>query len=380
MNSNYKLSEKAVCFFAVLISFLTLSLQGFAGEIQIGSEIPDKQVNLTYAYETREASLYEFKNERVLLIAFIPSVSPRNEYASIMASAFDAYFAEGLSFGENINKAYDELSIAVVSYDGPDDLAEYGWNMNFNFPMISDKDKSLSEVFGVEEFKSDNASAKVFIVGKDNKIKYAEQYYRGEGEKLKTVKKELFTLLGVEVPELTENRYAPLMTGDDARDFAFKYVNMGKDGEVAVSNYSEGSLSELKGKNILLGFYPAPFSFSCSGEIISYDEMMVEAVEPENNSAGTESFKDLEVLMVSSENTGILKKWMTSMNFENIKFLSDDNAEIAAKYNSFFFDRGYNRRTIFLINKEGKVAYIDWDYQVNDEDLALLKDEIRKLN
>lgn len=380
MNSNIKLSETAVRFFAVLICFLSLPIMGFAGEITTGSEMPDKQVSLIYPYQTSDMSLYEYKKDRVMLIAFVPSVSKLNDYADIMTSAFDAYFAEGLSFGHNVNKAYEELSVAVVSYESPEELANYSMQMDFNFPLICDKNQAVTNAFGIEEFKGDNGSAKVYIVGKDNKVVYAEEYYRGEGEKLKAVEKKLFEMLAIPAVEYTDERYSTLMTGDEARDFAFEYVNMGKDGYSTETGHSTGSLSEFKGKNILLGFYPAAFSYSCSGEIISYDDMITEYSAPENNSAGTESFKDLEVLMVSSGNTALLQRWMNAMNFGNVKLVSDSDAQIAAKYNSFYFEMGYNQRTIFLIDKDGKIAYIDWDYKVNDEDLAILKNEIRKLN
>ena len=64
------------------------------------------------------------------------------------------------------------------------------------------------------------------------------------------------------------------------------------------------------------------------------------------------------------------------MDINNVKLVSDDNGEISMKYNSYDM-MGWNKRSVFLINKDGKVQYIDWDYNVNNEDdFGILKEQL----
>ena len=82
--------------------------------------------------------------------------------------------------------------------------------------------------------------------------------------------------------------------------------------------------------------------------------------------------------MVSVSNADILSKWKNDMNFQNIKLVNDVNGEISMMYNSYS-QYGYNKRTVFLVDKEGKVSYINWDYKVDEDDFALMKDRITAL-
>jgi peroxiredoxin len=155
---------------------------------------------------------------------------------------------------------------------------------------------------------------------------------------------------------------------------------------VTVSDFStggsvqqSGSLSDLIGKkNILLGFYPAPFSMGCGMELSTFDYMV--AGENSDVKMPEEFTKDLEILMVSNEGLEMLANWFENMNFKNVKLISDLNIDISSKYNSFNFFNGYNNRTIFLIDKQGVLRYIDWDYNVVDKDLKQLQEEIMKLD
>jgi alkyl hydroperoxide reductase subunit AhpC len=83
--------------------------------------------------------------------------------------------------------------------------------------------------------------------------------------------------------------------------------------------------------------------------------------------------------MVSNEGMDMLSNWFENMSFKNVKLISDLNIGISSKYNSFNYFNGYNNRTIFLIDKEGVLRYIDWDYKVIDKDLKQLQEEIMKL-
>ena len=63
----------------------------------------------------------------------------------------------------------------------------------------------------------------------------------------------------------------------------------------------------------------------------------------------------------------------------NVKLVSDDNGEISQMYSSYS-QFGYNKRTMFLVDKEGNISYVNWNYQVTDDDFELLKENVLALN
>jgi peroxiredoxin len=67
------------------------------------------------------------------------------------------------------------------------------------------------------------------------------------------------------------------------------------------------------------------------------------------------------------------------MELNNIKLISDNTGEISAMYASYN-PLGYNNRTLFLIDKEGKVTYIDWNYVVDENDFVLVKEHLSNMN
>jgi len=54
------------------------------------------------------------------------------------------------------------------------------------------------------------------------------------------------------------------------------------------------------------------------------------------------------------------------------------NGEISMMYNSYS-QYGYNKRTIFLVDKEGKISYINWDYKVDEDYFATMTDKVTAL-
>ena len=65
------------------------------------------------------------------------------------------------------------------------------------------------------------------------------------------------------------------------------------------------------------------------------------------------------------------------MGLKISKLVSDNTGEISAMYSSYN-PLGYNNRTLFLINKEGKVSYIDWNYNVDENDFGLVEEHLRQ--
>ncbi|MCB0721144.1 MAG: redoxin domain-containing protein [Ignavibacteriae bacterium] len=363
---------------SLLVLMLVLSATCSNASVREGDQVPNSNVQLFTSYGLFEgkSNLHEYIDNSITVIAFIPTVQNTNEYADVMTASLQAYIVQAYGFdAEQYYNSGKYINVIVATGDKPETVQQYGMTMGLDYIFADNSDGKLSDDFGIK-LSGDNASATVMIIDETKKVVLVDEYYRGEGEKLQTVMSKLNNLLGIEEMRTTES-YGPLYEGDKARDFSFNYVTINDFASGSVTQ--SASLSDMIGKkNILLGFYPAPFSMGCGMELSTFDYMV--AGENSDVKMPEEYTKDLEILMVSNEGLDMLNKWFESMSFKNVKLVSDLNVDISAKYNSFNFFNGYNNRTIFLIDKEGVIRYIDWDYKVIDKDLKLLQEEIKKLN
>lgn len=372
--------------FVSLISLFCNSAMADPG-LSVGETIPNPEITTIGKYEydrlIKDNRLHDYKEGQVLLIAFMPSVEDYVSYSKVMTNAFDTYFAEGLSFRSFRNYEYTnpELRVIVVTPDKAEVLKNFAVEKDLDFEFISDEKMDIAKLFGIANWSSDKNTngSFVYVVNKDNKITFADYDYKGQGEKLKSVQTALYSAFDLQEGVALTKNFEPVVAGEKERDFAFKYV-MPNQKEVILTPYElhEGKLSEYIGKkNVLIAFYPAAYSLSCSFEASSInhwaEDQMLEKVK---NSRLNDN--DLEILMVSVSNPYILSKWQSDLNLYNVKLVSDDNGEISQMYSSYS-QFGYNKRTMFLIDKEGNVSYINWNYQVNDDDFELLKENVMAL-
>lgn len=115
-------------------------------------------------------------------------------------------------------------------------------------------------------------------------------------------------------------------------------------------------LSDLIGKKgVVLAFYPADWSSGCTKQLCAFRD----------NFAMLEKL-DAEILAISGDYVWSHHFWAKHQNYQ-FKLLSDHDHSVAKKYNSYNPERGYNKRTVFVIDKQGKIAYIDWKYGVADD-------------
>ncbi len=111
------------------------------------------------------------------------------------------------------------------------------------------------------------------------------------------------------------------------------------------------SLSQYKGKWVILFFYPLDFTFVCPTEIIDFSNKI-------------EEFKKLnaEVIGCSVDSQYTHLAWINTPRKEgglgaiNYPLLSDLNKEIATNY-GVLADGGVALRGLFIINPKGQIAY-----------------------
>lgn len=116
------------------------------------------------------------------------------------------------------------------------------------------------------------------------------------------------------------------------------------------TNIKDVSLLDFRGnKNIVLLFFPFAFSSVCTKELCS----------TRDNLKIYESL-DAEVIGISVDSFFCLKAFKEANNI-NFTLLSDFNKETSKKYDALYEDyfgmKGVSKRAVFLINKEGRIAY-----------------------
>jgi len=129
--------------------------------------------------------------------------------------------------------------------------------------------------------------------------------------------------------------------GDKAPDFS-----------LYSSDKEKVSLSDLRGKNVVLLFFPLAFTGVCTEELCTirddksrYDEL------------------NAEVLGISIDTVMVLDKFKSEQGY-NFKLLSDFNKEVCRSYGSHYDEfvlgmKGVAKRSAFVIDKEGIVQYAE---------------------
>lgn len=140
-----------------------------------------------------------------------------------------------------------------------------------------------------------------------------------------------------------------LKVGDIAPDFSLPYATKDSIGTEPLK------LSSQFGKrNIVLAFYPADWSGGCTKEVCTLRD---------NFSALSEL--NAEILGISGDYEYSHHEWAVHHNLPFI-LLSDHKHEVAKAYSSYYDAAGFNKRTVYVIDKTGKIAYIDLTYSVRD--------------
>lgn len=159
-----------------------------------------------------------------------------------------------------------------------------------------------------------------------------------------------------------EKRTSKLQVGDHAPDFTLPTHN---EGELNLEWY-EGR------KNVMLAFYPGDWTPVCSQQIPDYNERIDEFDR-----------LDCQVLAISVDSVPCHLAWAKSMGGLHYPLMSDfwPHGEVARKYGVFYDRGGYALRSVFLIDKQGIIRYIEHselmtmpDHDELFRQLALLQD------
>ena len=112
------------------------------------------------------------------------------------------------------------------------------------------------------------------------------------------------------------------------------------------------SLSDYKGKNVVVLFFPLAFTGVCTTELC-------------NTRDDISFYKglDAEVVAISVDSPFTLAKFKEEQNL-NFPLLSDFNSEVSTAYGSLYEDfvlgmKNVSKRSAFVIDKEGIIRYAE---------------------
>ena len=108
-------------------------------------------------------------------------------------------------------------------------------------------------------------------------------------------------------------------------------------------------LSDFRGKkNVVLAFFPAAFTGGCTKEIAGYQANIAKF-------EGAET----QVFGISTDNTPSQNAFAKSLSVSSYPLLSDFMRKTTADYGVLLPDRGIANRTTFVVDKAGKITYIE---------------------
>jgi len=153
--------------------------------------------------------------------------------------------------------------------------------------------------------------------------------------------------------------------GDPAPDFKLPYATQE---QIFMKPDEQMTLSSLKGKNVILAFYPADWSSGCTKEICTFRDTFAEL-----------SKLDATVLGISGDYVFSHHEWAKHHNLQ-FPLLSDHDHSVAKMYGSYSEGTGFNKRTVFLIDKNGVVRYVNLEFKAGEpKDYEALQDALAKL-
>lgn len=104
-------------------------------------------------------------------------------------------------------------------------------------------------------------------------------------------------------------------------------------------------LSDLRGKVVVLAFYPADRSSGCTAELIKFRDEYAKMFGGET-----------VVIPVSNDSIATHASWAREMKFP-FALGSDPQLSVAKQYGSWAPGRSYASRTVFVIGKDGRILW-----------------------
>lgn len=140
------------------------------------------------------------------------------------------------------------------------------------------------------------------------------------------------------------------------------------------TNKNKVSLTDFRGKNILLLFFPQAFTSVCTEELCTV-----------RDDIGRYSNSNAQIIGVSVDSVFTLKKYKEEQQY-NFPLLSDFNKEVSILYGCLYTDwildmKGVSKRSAFIIDKKGIIQYVQILEKAGDlPDFEAINQKLGSLN
>jgi peroxiredoxin len=105
------------------------------------------------------------------------------------------------------------------------------------------------------------------------------------------------------------------------------------------------TLSDLRGRNVLIAFFPLAFTSTCTAELCAMRDDWDDFAK-----------HDVVVLPISVDSTASLKEYKTKYEMKS-ELLSDFRRDVSRAYGVLNEERYYSNRAYFLLDREGVVRW-----------------------
>jgi peroxiredoxin len=137
---------------------------------------------------------------------------------------------------------------------------------------------------------------------------------------------------------------------------------------LASTSGSDVTLSALRGRNVLLAFFPLAFTSTCTAELCAFSEDYAR-------------FQDANtvVLPISTDAVPSLKAYKAQERM-TVDLLSDFKREVSRKYGTLLEDKFFSNRAYILIDRQGVVRWTFAEAKLGSRrENAELLGELKKL-
>lgn len=351
--------KRKICLLLVLFSLCVLMSEIRAANLAIGEKFPLEKLTV------------EKKKSDNKLVVFMPSLTYDCDYASMLTQSFYYYFDQKMAFENSAKSPQTEIFLVV---NDKQNAARSTQNIFGRTNVIYDEKGEIFTSFGIDLPKDKNADSTVILLDANERIALIDKRYRAQGEHLKPLENRLKELNGIYQKIDSASEIKPLKVGKPAPDFQID---------------KQTKLSDLRGNVVLLSFYPAAFSgtlpkpveelsvlkvpiFSDKANLMSC-AFQIDGIDKVENPK-----KVAKRIVISSSTDSLLRRWKDVLGTHNVEFTNDADYSVANKYFSYN-PNGYNNRVSVIIDKKGKIAYIDESFDFHDEEILNKKiDELLK--
>jgi thioredoxin-dependent peroxiredoxin len=321
--------------FAIVVGCLTaLTVVASSGTAQddgiaIGSTAP---VVTVPDLDNRPVDLGQYLGKRPVLLEYWAT------WCTTCAALLPRLRAAHERFGRNV----EFIGVNIAVNQTPDEVRRYVADEKPPFRVLYDAEGVSTRAYGAV------ATSYMVIVDRAGRVAYTGSGTGQQFEAALSRVAQASTARGTGGTAVVTDTGGPAV-GSRAPDFTLPWAS--KD---TIGNPDQPfTLSQAAGKTVVLAFYPKDFTSGCSAEMKTFTDQYQDLFGP-----------NVVLVGISADSLTTHQRFAASMGMP-FHLLSDPDQRVATLYGSAG-ENGYNRRTVYVIDPKGEVAYREMKFGALD--------------